>query len=264
MNGIFLIAKNSLKEALRQKLIFMVLIVAVALTLFSTWASTLDLGGGHLQFVGNFTAGALGFFGAVIAIVSTCQLFYAEIENKTVWMLLARPVGRLGFIGGKLLGEIFMIYIFVSVVMLAGAVSMALAQARLDAIPEEFFMGGRPHVDWLGFAAFGFLQGTKLAAIAAMAMFVCAASRSMMFAVVASFMVCAASAISYSEFFSGGSFWLDCAILLIPNFSIFEPSLNFAFEGANCAQFFAALGYGAVYILAFLMLGVWAFRSREI
>lgn len=264
MRKILLIAQNSLKDAIRQKLIFLIVPIAVLLTLFASYAMRLDLGHEQLKFVGNFTSGALGFFGAVIAVTSVCQLLYSEIENKTVATLLARPVSRFDFIAGKLLGEVYMIFIFVALVLFAGAISLKMAESRLALIPDEMLTGARLSVDWIGLLAFGFLQGIKLSAIAAMASFVCAVSRSMMFALVVSFMVCAASLISYSDFFSGGGFILNAVTYIIPNFTIFEPTLNFAFYGIEWGQFFVALGYGIVYILVFLFLSVWTFLSREV
>ena len=245
-------------------IIFLIVPMAVALTLFSSYAMRLDLGHEQLKFVGNFTSGALGFFGAVVAVVSVCQLFYSEIENKTVATLLARPVSRLDFVAGKLLGEVYMIGVFVLLVLFAGGISLYFAELRLAGIPDEMLTGARLGVNWAGFLAFGFLQCVKLSAIAAMSCFVCAVSRSMMFALVVSFMACAASLISYSDFFSGGSFVLSAATYIVPNFTIFEPTLNFAFYGVEWHQFFAAFGYGVIYILTFLFLSVWAFSSREI
>ena len=264
MKKILLIAQNSLKDALRQKLVFLIVPMAVLLTLFSGYAMRLDLGHEQLKFVGNFTSGALGFFGAVIAVVSVCQLFYSEIENKTVLTLLAHPVSRLDFVAGKLLGEVYMVAIFVLLVLLAGGVSLYFAEGRLAGIPDEMLTGARLSVNWAGFLAFGFLQGVKLSAIAAMSCFVCAVSRSMMFALVVSFMVVSASLISYSDFFSGGGFVLNAITYIVPNFTIFEPTLNFAFYGVEWHQFFAAFGYGVIYILTFLFLSVWAFSSREV
>ncbi len=264
MKKILLIAQNSLKDALRQKLVFLIVPMAVVLTLFSSYAMRLDLGHEQLKFVGNFTSGALGFFGALIAVVSVCQLFYSEIENKTVATLLAHPVRRLDFVAGKLLGEVYMILIFVFLVLFAGGISLYLAELRLAGVPDEMLTGARLGVDWAGFLAFGLLQAVKLSAIAAMSCFVCAVSRSMMFALVVSFMVVAASLISYSDFFSGGGFVLNAITYIVPNFTIFEPTLDFAFYGVCWYRFFAAFGYGAVYVLSFLFLSVWAFSSREI
>ncbi|MBR4597192.1 MAG: ABC transporter permease subunit [Opitutales bacterium] len=264
MTKIFLIAKNSAREAFRQKLVSLILAAAVALTLFSMWAMKLDLGHEQLKFTANFTAGALGFFGAVVSVVLTCRLFYSEIENRTAATLLARPVSRFQFVAGKLAGVAAMLAIFALAVLLAGAIPLFLTRQKLGLLPDEMFLGGRPDLKWAGYAVFGFLQYVKLVAIAAMACLVCAASRSMVFAIIASFMVCAAAVVSCSEFFSGGGFLLNAALYIVPDFDIFENSIGFIFGGVNWAQFFAAFFYGVIYIFAFLILSVWAFASREI
>ncbi|MBO7521422.1 MAG: ABC transporter permease [Opitutales bacterium] len=264
MTKIFLIAKNSLKDAVRQKLVAAALLAAVAITLFSMWIMRLDLGHEQLKFLANFTAGGLGFFGSIVAVVLTCRLFYSEIEHRTAATLLARPVSRFQFVAGKLAGAAAMLAVFALAVVLAGVLPLCLAWQKLRLIPGEMLAGGRPELSWTGYAAFGFLQFVKLAVVAAMSCLVCALSRSMMFAVVVSFMVCAASAISCSEFFPGGGFALDAALRMLPDFAVFEPSAGFALGGADCGQFFAAFFYGAIYFLAYLLLSVWAFASREI
>ena len=101
MKRAFIIAANTLKESLRQKLILLLALVAVVLVASSNYFLKLDLGHEKLKFVFDFTSGALGFFGSIIAIVSACQLFHSEFENRTAITLLSKPVGYAGFAFGK-------------------------------------------------------------------------------------------------------------------------------------------------------------------
>lgn len=264
MGTIFLIASNTMRDALRQKLVYLMALAALVLTLFSSYVMKMDLGHEELKFVANFTSGALGFFGSIIAITSICQLFYSEIENKTVATLLSKPVNSLQFTCGKLLGEFYMLFWFCLAILIVGAASLVFAQYKISLIPQDVLYGARESIDWSGFAAFGFLQFLKLCAIAAFACFISAASSSMMFAIVVSFMAVAASLLNYSDFMTGGGALLKSLSYVLPNFGIFEPSLDFAFKGINFAQFFAASGYALIYIILFAILGAWIFSKREI
>ena len=64
MKRAFIIAANTLKESLRQKLILLLALVAVVLVASSNYFLKLDLGHEKLKFVFDFTSGALGFFGS--------------------------------------------------------------------------------------------------------------------------------------------------------------------------------------------------------
>lgn len=264
MRAAFIIAANTMRDALRQRLVFLMAACALILTLFSTYIMKMDLGHDAMRFVANFTSGALGFFGSIIAITSVCQLFYSEMDGRTVTTLLSKPVGLGGFVFGKLLGEAYMLAAFTAVIMAVGAFSLYGAHAKIAALPEEALSGAIPAVSWTGFAVFGALQFAKLMAVAAMACFVCALSRSMMFAIVVSFLMCAASLLSYSDFMSGGGWALAAASWLLPNLSVFEPSLEFIFSGADAAAALAALGYAAAYVGVFGLLAVWMFSNREL
>ena len=264
MSKVFLIASNTMRDALRQKLVYLMALAALVLTLFSSYIMKMDLGHEELKFVANFTSGALSFFGGIIAITSICQLFYSELENKTVATLMSKPVNCLQFVGGKILGQSYMLFFFSLIIMSVGAVSLAFARYKLSVSPQELLFGPRGEIHWLGFAAFGFLQFFKLCVISSFACFICTASRSMMFAIVVSFIAISASLLNYSDFMTGGGPFIKTCSYILPNLGIFEPSLNFTFGGVNCAEFFAALCYAAVYIFVFGALSVWSFSKREI
>lgn len=264
MSKVLLIASNTMRDALRQKLVYLMALAALVLTLFSSYIMKMDLGHEELKFVANFTSGALSFFGGIIAITSICQLFYSELENKTVATLMSKPINFAQFVGGKILGQSYMLFFFCLIIMLVGAASLVFAQYKLSLSPQEFLVGKREVIHWFGFASFGILQFFKLCVISSFACFICTASRSMMFAIVVSFMAVSASLLNYSDFMSGEGWILKACSYILPNLGIFEPSLSFTFDGFKCAEFFAALAYAIIYIFVFGALSVWSFSKREI
>lgn len=264
MRSVFIIAYNTFRDALRQKIMYLMAFVALALTVSSYYLLRLDLGHEQLSFIADFTTGALGFFGAVIAITSVCQLFYSEFESKTATTLLSKPVGAFEFVAGKLAGEAYLLAFFVLSVSVLGAAVMMYVEAKLSGLPDEMIIGRRLSLNLGGFAAFAFLQFLKLMTIASMAAFICMVSRSLMFAIIVSFMACAVSLMLGSEFMEAGGILEKSAGLLFPNLRIFEASEKFIFEGIDTAKFFAAFAYSIIYIFVFCALAVWAFANREI
>ena len=92
-----LIAGNTLLEAARQKLFNFLLLLAVALVAGAQWFRDFNFGTPELKFLSDFGFGAMAFFGAALTITATAQLFFSEIENRTVLTLLAKPVSRADF-----------------------------------------------------------------------------------------------------------------------------------------------------------------------
>src|SRR6188508_422357 len=108
----WLIARNTLLEASRQKLFSFLLFLALALVLGARWFRDFNFGAPELKFLADCGFGAMAFFGAALTITATAQLFFIEIENRTALTLLAKPVWRAEFILGKFLGVAVLMAVF--------------------------------------------------------------------------------------------------------------------------------------------------------
>ena len=97
------IASNTFREAVRDRvlynlIVFAVLMVGAALLLGQI---TIDI---ERLFLINMGLSAMSIFGAVIAIFIGIGLVSKEIDKKTLYTILSRPVRRWEFIVGKFLG----------------------------------------------------------------------------------------------------------------------------------------------------------------
>lgn len=97
------IAKATFQETVRRKVLLVILIFALvaiaAVTIFS-WLSL----GEEEKFIRDIGLGAVLFFGMLISIVLGAWLIPLEIERKTIFTLLAKPVDRTQLILGKFVG----------------------------------------------------------------------------------------------------------------------------------------------------------------
>ena len=89
---IYCIAANTFLEAVRQKFFNSLLLISIALVLSANFFQQFDFGASELKFITDFGFGALFFFGSILAITATTQLFFNEIENRTALTMLAKPV----------------------------------------------------------------------------------------------------------------------------------------------------------------------------
>ena len=126
------IAANTFTESFRQKVYLVLLLVGLAVlagALFFVQFSFSE----QLKFVKDYCLGVLSVFGTLIAIVGTAQMLPAELDNRTIYTTLAKPVRRLEFLLGKYLGSVMLLLLTVVIMgALFGAV-LASKQRRLVA-----------------------------------------------------------------------------------------------------------------------------------
>jgi Cu-processing system permease protein len=123
LNRIVSIAKNTFREAVRDRVLynlvlFVLLIIAAAILLG-------DLTDGQeARTIVNIGLNAMLMFGAFIAIFVGVSLVSKEIEKRTVFAIFAKPVSRSEFIIGKYLG--LCLTLGVNVAVMGIGVSLAL------------------------------------------------------------------------------------------------------------------------------------------
>jgi len=123
LNRIISIAKNTFREAVRDRVLynlvlFVLLIIGCAILLG-------DLTDGHeARTIVNIGLNAMLMFGAFIAIFVGVGLVSKEIEKRTVFAIFAKPVGRSEFIIGKYLG--LCLTLAVNVAVMGAGISLAL------------------------------------------------------------------------------------------------------------------------------------------
>jgi ABC-type transport system involved in multi-copper enzyme maturation permease subunit len=269
-----LIAGNTLREAVRQRLFPGLLLVAVALVASVRFFGEFNFGTSELKFIADFGLGAVVVFGSILSLAATAQLFFAEIEHRTALTLLARPVWRAEFVFGKLLGVWAVVGLFcvVLTVLLVGL--LAWRESALMAQFPEAFAAGR-HVHYGGVIVAGALQGLKFGVLIAFTLLIASYARSQLFTVMAGFLVLAICHLQYLgrelhvNGLAGPARWVaEGAAVLFPNFQVFYVG-EFLVTGPGGVALGADMilrvtAYGLVYVLVLGGLAVVSFRSREL
>src|SRR4051812_15245577 len=138
----FLIARNTLQEASRQKLLNFLVFLALGLVVGARWFRDFNFGAPELKFLADCGFGAMAFFGSALTIAATAQLFFSEIENRTALTLLAKPVWRAEFILGKYLGVVAVAAVFCAMLTaLLAAVLWTRESALIRDFPASFPQG---------------------------------------------------------------------------------------------------------------------------
>jgi ABC-type transport system involved in multi-copper enzyme maturation permease subunit len=114
---IIVIASNTFRENLRDKILYNLLLFAVLLMGASILLADLTILE-HYKIMTDMGLAAINIVGVIIAIFVGIGLVSKEIERRTIYTIIARPISRSQFIAGKYLGLITTLTVNV-VVMLA-------------------------------------------------------------------------------------------------------------------------------------------------
>lgn len=116
------IAFNTFRENIREKLLYNLLIFALLMIGSSILLTRLTVGEWDRLII-NLGLSSINFFGVLIAIFVGISLVSKEIDKKTIYTILSKPVPRYEFLLGKYLG--LMITLFVNTaVMVAGLLAV--------------------------------------------------------------------------------------------------------------------------------------------
>ncbi|MCX6557192.1 MAG: ABC transporter permease [Candidatus Aminicenantes bacterium] len=94
---------NTFKESARNKMFYLLVFFGIAFALSSKLISFLTLGD-TMKVLKDTGLAAINFFCVLIAIFTGINLVYKEIEKKTIFNILSKPVTRDQFIIGKFFG----------------------------------------------------------------------------------------------------------------------------------------------------------------
>jgi ABC-type Na+ efflux pump permease subunit len=138
LHRIITIGRNTLTEAVRQKVLNVLLIFSLVLVGSSVLVSQLATPGldssglfdAQIKFVKDFGCGAIGLFGFCIALLSTAQLIPQELHNRTIYTILAKPVRRSEFLLGKFFGVVLLLALCVALMSLAFAATLYWQEMR--------------------------------------------------------------------------------------------------------------------------------------
>src|SRR5918911_931925 len=103
MRPIIVIALNTFRENLRDKILYNLLFFAVLLISVSILLADLTIME-HIKIVTDMGLAAINLVGVLIAIFVGIGLVSKEIERRTVYTIMARPISRTEFVLGKYLG----------------------------------------------------------------------------------------------------------------------------------------------------------------
>jgi Cu-processing system permease protein len=123
MQLLMVVAGNTFRETIRDKILYNLVLFAVLLIGTSVLLGTLTIGE-QARIVNDLGLAAINLVAVIIAIFVGIGLVTKEIERRTVYTSLARPITRVQFVLGKYmgLGLIVIVNIAIMFVMFLGTI----------------------------------------------------------------------------------------------------------------------------------------------
>ena len=127
MRRVAAIARNTFREAVRDRVLYNLVLFVLILTGGAVFLGELSAAQ-ESKIIVDMGLSAMLLFGVFIAIFVGVGLVYKEIERRTIYAIFSKPVGRGEFLVGKYLG--LCLTLAVNVAVMGAGVSLALLYVR--------------------------------------------------------------------------------------------------------------------------------------
>jgi ABC-type transport system involved in multi-copper enzyme maturation permease subunit len=262
LGRVLAIAGNTYRENIRDKVLYNLILFALIMILSSLALGQLTLGN-ESKVIIDLGLSSISVFGMLIAIFIGISLVYKELEKRTVYALLAKPVHRHEWILGKYLGLLFTLLVNLAIM----TVGLALAM---------LYAGGIQAGGYFRLLPAAYMIFLSLALITALALLFSTFSSPALSAVFTFFLWVighfGADLLSFAELTKSASITWLCRILyyLIPNFSNFNildsrsiiQSAGY-FQPIDALAIVSATMYCVIYCAFLIALGIWIFMHRD-
>ncbi len=260
--SLWLIARHTWAEVVLSRVFTIFGLLGAALIGASVFLTNFHFGSAEIRFINDLGQGAISLFGSILVVTLGSQLFFREIEQRTVLPILARPVTRSQFLLGKFLGTLAPILFFVlgmlilvSILLWWRSQSLAVDPSINRASLEEILAEG-----WTA----GFFQVLKFCVLGSMVFAVASFANSFSYTVSMGFALFFAAHLVHLaiDFYQAGQGVFSTALgfflaYFLPDFRIFN-------EPPPDPEFLRVFGYAAIYTIVYLTVAVGFFQRREL
>jgi ABC-type transport system involved in multi-copper enzyme maturation permease subunit len=125
------IALNTFKEAIRDRVLYLLFFFTVVALLFSRLLAMLTVGD-RVKIIKDVGLASISLFGMLMAILIGTGLVYKEIDKKTVFTLISKPIHRWQFLLGKFFGLVLTLLIMTVLMSLIFLIIVFLHTSKIE------------------------------------------------------------------------------------------------------------------------------------
>jgi len=278
------IASNTLLELVRLKVFYFLLIFALMVIGSSAFMIQFTFQE-QFQVLKDVSLGAMSIFSWLLSVLATAMLLPKDIEDRTLYTILAKPVPRLEYLIGKLFGVFLLL--LVTVLVMSGlfvavlyfreqsAITVALAggngaspqvQSAITEIRANTFTASLlPGI---------FIIYLKAALFATLTLFISTYATSSIFTIMVSFVVYFIGhiqSVAREYWLASGmassltKIFLGFVALLFPDMQLFNLVDDIVAGNAiHLSMFLQTAGLGLTYIAVYFLLAYFVFAKKEL
>src|ERR1043166_2432059 len=144
LSRVYAITLNTLTELTRLKVFYVLLVFALLLIGSSIFMAQFSFQQ-EFQILNDVSLGAISIFSSLLAVVATARLLPQDIEDRTVYTILAKPVPRFEYVLGKIAGVLLLLAVstllmsaaFVLVLYIREQAVIHTTLRQMDSAPPE-------------------------------------------------------------------------------------------------------------------------------
>src|SRR5579862_5062855 len=280
LNRVWVIAANTLTEAVRQKVFNFFLIIGLVFIASASFFAQFTFGE-QFKFIKDTCLGVISVISTLIAIVGTAQLLPSEVENRTIYTILAKPVRRFEFLLGKFFGSLLLLTLSMLAMCILFAAVLWIKEQGMIRELSQTYMGetsaakedANQQIKQIQVQAFDvdlvkavLTDMGKATLMAAITLLVSTFSTSLVFNVVVPFMVFVAGMLRGTA----GEMWgahrlLMALVAVVPDFGLFNiaDEINLG-NAVPWVHVFDIITYGLARTLIIVIAAHLIFSRREI
>jgi Cu-processing system permease protein len=247
------VAVNTFRETIRDRILGVIILFALALIVASLWLASISLGQGD-RMIKDFGLVAVSFFGLIVAAFVAASLVRKEVEKRTVFIIFSKPVSRSEFIWGKFLGlAATMFTVLAGMTVFLFLLAWVVAKSPSGSL---LLAGLLIYLQLLVVMALTILFSTMTSAVLASVWGICLYVAGEL----------SHNVLSLSHAGHSGLAHVASAVVfyVVPNLSAVDIRAPIVGEGAVAWGSLAAwCGYLLAYLVVVLFLTTWIFRRKE-
>jgi ABC-type transport system involved in multi-copper enzyme maturation permease subunit len=279
------IATTTFRDLVRQKVFYFMLVFAAIIIGLSLVLVQLSFRG-QLQAVMDVSLGAISVFTLLLSVLSTAILLPRDLEERTLYTILAKPVARFEYLVGKLCGVGIMLLVATALMTAVFSVVLYIWQNKeitnivstveVEKVPQAIEALKASTFSWTLFGGIGILFLRAMVCAALTLMISCFAT-SWLFTVVASFMavlighlvpVARQVWLEPMQYGVDVSWYLSAflrVVILFPDMQLFNLVDSIAVgEVVPWWAFASALGMGCGYLVIYVLVAWIFFAWKEL
>ncbi|MCH7903704.1 MAG: ABC transporter permease [Armatimonadetes bacterium] len=263
MKVIFAIARTTVGEAIRRKILLVILLIGVLFLVIAPGLNMLTARQEQTVLI-SLTLGVIQLTSAVLALVLTVYMIPNEIERRTIYTILAKPVQRWQFVIGKYLGAIGALGLMMALMTFTLIIVYAIMQGVSD-IQQLSLLAKAPLMFFVQMCLLSAVAVTFSTFVAPMVNFFLSGGVYLLGSLFNSLLEIISDSSTMHPAMKVVATVLSSVVPNFQNFNVQNSSINASqVIRGELAHFVNLTAYGVTYILVLLFVGILIFDRREV